>query len=555
MTYYSVDSLNDEILKDYDYVVKLGNQEREEEYFTQWIELIPIILTSSDNKFIQTIYQRLDDYVMRKEPETTDRAPVYDGYYYEGISRINENLCQIKLKPISVNNTNSILTRLIHSSAGIPELSYRYLWRNILVQLYYNRDEWIMEYWKVASSKYDYMKYLGKPEIFRVETHQTDSENYRKYWEKQREDFLEFHIMLCAMLIQQRKYDLLNLMLFYTTSEPPSYPLVPSKMGDILEIFHKINKNISTNPFDYENKYRMPNMHGITEGKIAGAVNLYLSLLAYRVYTIRWDYGLSMSIALSTYLPDTLADLKRQKKYLDNFKYWLKKAQNNKELIQTVLQVNLDEEIERKSRQFNGVEIPHSDEIVDKTEKEIEEKMEMLRENQPLDREMIEEELKNLRESVMNAMQPYKVFLKERGDNQDIHYKGKSRHLGSFISIPYPNTAFLRNSDMSYVDMANTVSSNILHNYRHFFASAFYLEHPDTNYSISSEQLLDAIDKLELNANHCIISFNVYWEYYMHSRPELQLQKKDDNEYVYDKDIRILSLPCPTDLFSQMIYV
>lgn len=125
--------------------------------------------------------------------------------------------------------------------------------------------------------------------------------------------------MLCSMLIQQRKYSLLELMLSFTQSEPPSYPLVPSTLSDIIEAFNRINRNSFTNPFYYESRYQMPNMHGITEGKIVGAANCYLALLAYRIYVIRWSYGYE-SVLNTGALPNNLSDLATLNENLNTLK-------------------------------------------------------------------------------------------------------------------------------------------------------------------------------------------------------------------------------------------
>ena len=84
-----------------------------------------------------------------------------------------------------------------------------------------------------------------KPETGNPYTKEEIQENI---W--QRENFLEFHIMLCAMLVQQNKYDLVNLMLSFSNSFPPSYPLVPSNIGEIITIFNKINGFNRDTPLD-----------------------------------------------------------------------------------------------------------------------------------------------------------------------------------------------------------------------------------------------------------------------------------------------------------------
>lgn len=323
ITYYNITDLQREILDNYNSAVSKKDKEKEEKYFTQWVDLSGKLLKSVDNELVQSVYRVLSNYVVRKHMENKGKALVFDQYYYEGVSRINEYLSKGKSKPISVNNGNSILTSLILMDSVVSETTYRYLWRNLRTQMFYNKDEWIMEYWKMASQKIGlFMKPIhqyiydedGKPY-----TQEQIEDN-----QKQRENFMEFHIMLCSMLIQEKKHRLLELMLSFTQSEPPSYPLVPSNLSDIIDTFNKINHNSFVDPFYYESRYQMPNMHGITEGKIVGAANCYLALLAYRIYVIRWNYGYE-SVLNTGALPDNLSELNTLKENLDVFKRWLER--------------------------------------------------------------------------------------------------------------------------------------------------------------------------------------------------------------------------------------
>lgn len=242
ITYYNITDLQREILGNYNSAVSKKDKAKEEKFFTQWVDLSGELLKSADNELVQSVYRVLSNYVARVHTENKGKALVFDQYYYEGVSRINEFLSKGESKPISVNNGNSILTSLILMDSVVSETTYRYLWRNLRIQMFYNKDEWIMEYWKMASQKIGlFMKPIhqyiydedGKPY-----TQEQIEDN-----QKQRENFMEFHIMLCSMLIQEKKYRLLELMLSFTQSEPPSYPLVPSSLSDIIDTFNKINHN------------------------------------------------------------------------------------------------------------------------------------------------------------------------------------------------------------------------------------------------------------------------------------------------------------------------
>lgn len=543
ISYYNIDKLQKRILDDYNTAERKQDKVKEEEYFIQWIDLSGELLKSADDKLVQSVYEVLSNYIGRVYKKDSTKALEFDPYYYDGISRINEFLSKGETRPISVNNTNSILTSLILIDSVVSETTYRYLWQNLKIQLFYDKDEWIMEYWKSASEKirlFMNTTYIspynqkGEPDTKQIENKK-----------KQREEFLEFHIMLCSMLLQQKKYELLEQMLSFTQIEPPSYPLVPSTFREILDVFNSVNHNISINPAYYESRYRMPKMHGITEGKIAGAANCYLALLAYRIYAIRWNYGHEFVLNTGA-LPNTLSELASLGNNLKRFKYWIERIRDDQELLQVVGIRSLDEEIDNKAQLYDREDFLRPDLLVSNMQYEIHKKMENLKITSPLNDEKVASEKKELTYNIRRAMEGYEDLLKKRFEQE------KYLDLNSSISEPFLNTAFSGNSDVNHFNIAGSMSSSMLENFRNLFASAFFLKHSNTDYKLSSDDLFEAIDKLALNKQHYIIAFGIYFDYYVGTVEGLE--KESAHKYTYNK-IRILSLDCSTEYFSQMLYI
>ena len=542
ISYYNITELQKGILDDYNTAVRKQDKEKEKEYFIQWIDLSGELLKSADDKLVRSVYMVLSEYVERAYKINSSKALEFEIYFYNGISRINEFLSKGEARKESINNTNSILSLLIWGDSIVSDLSYKYLWKNLRIQMFYDKDEWIMEYWESASQKIRLFMntthispYNQKGEL---DTKKMEEIKNKK---KQREEFLEFHIMLCSMLLQQKKYELLEQMLSFTQTEPPSYPLVPLTFSEILDVFNSVNHNISADPIHYESRYRMPKMHGITEGKIAGAANCYLALLAYRIYAIRWDYGYG-SVLNTGALPNTLSELATLSNNLNLFKYWLGGIRHDQELLQVVGIRTLAEGNEDKA-QIYAVK---PDLLVSNMQDEIDEKMKNLKETSPLNDEKVASEQKELTYNIRRAMEGYEDLLKKRFEQE------KYLDLNSSISEPFLNTAFSGNSDVNHFNIAGSMSSSMLENFRNLFASAFFLKHSNTDYKLSSDDLFEAIDKLALNEQHYIIAFGIYFDYYIGSVEGLE--KESTHKYRYNK-IRILSLDCSTEYFSQMLYI
>lgn len=544
IVYYNVVSLHNLIIEDYRKAAKESNKEKETLFFTEWVDLSPELLYSADDKLAQSVYEVLAEYVATKYKETKGKGCLYEQYFYDGISRINETLCKGERKPISINNSNSIVTFLIFHDSVVSESSYRYLWRNLRTQLFYEKDDWIMEYWKAASQKY----WLFMKEITRYSTNSVTGDPYSQEEieanERSRDEFMEFHIMLCAMLIQSEKYKLVNLMLSFTQSEPPSYPLVPSTLRGIVYWYNKINGYDMTSPFHLESKYQMPNMHGITDGKIAGAANCYLALLVYRLYVIRWTYGHEGVFGLGT-LPNTLSELSTLKQNVELIERWLDRIKDNTDLLKTICFTSIDEAIDAKTQQgYVDFEDPKT--IIGNIVSSISAKMEELREHQPLDDDKVTAEEREVSHDILCGMEPYEEFLEERF-KRDICY-----HLNSSVTMPFPNTAFLTNPDIGHAGVAGCMSEYMLQNFRHMFASSFFAEHGVCDYTISSESVFDAVGRLKLNDSHVIIAFGIYLDYFL-DRVD-GLVKGKDYLFTYN-GTPIVSLQCPTEYFSQMLYV
>lgn len=540
--YHNVNDLQKDILIDYRDAVKKRDNKKVSLYFTQWVELAPILVNSDDDRLVHsfyTIYEEVKEYIRKENIENSDekdRKYFYDQYYY-AISRINEALCRGVQKPFSVNNRNSILTSEIDFGTDISETAYQHLWRNLQVQIFYDRDGWIMEYWTIASRTMQTF-----PDIHR----DSDREDC-----KQKYLFLEFHIMLCAMLLQHRKYQLLRLMLSFTQSEPPSYPLVPSKIRDIIGVFNRIVLDDYKHPVYYENMYPMGDVDAFSRGKILGAAFRYLALLVYRMYIIRWSYG-HRQILTPGSLPDTLAELRALKDNMETFRRWVEELNNEIDAssLQDVLG-DYTKGIKDKKAQFKGDgKILEPKEIFDKMIEAIDSKMEELRSSAPLDESTVGGEIDELRENMKRMMRPYGDLLEVRDWSQNI---GEEYDLGSALVLPFDNTAFVASSDASYFGMSESVGGSLILEYYHLFAASFFREHPVLDYKIPSDRLFDAIDKLQLNKTHYIISFGIYWDYYV-DRVE-GFSKEQDSQYRYNKEVKILSLKCSSEFLSQKIYV
>lgn len=544
LVYYDAEKLQKQILDDYHTAVKGPDKEAEARYFTQWSDLTAVLLASADEKLVQSVYEEWYDYVVGKYNGRKNQPLELDDYFYDAVSRINENLCRGDRKPISVNNGNSILTSLILQDCYVTDKTYRYLWKNLRLQLFYGRDEWIMAYWKMASKKYDF--YMRGISTF--ERNESTGENYTEEQvnerEQERAKFLEFHVMLCAMLLQQEKYELLQQMMFFSQSMPPSYPLVPSTLTEILHLLEELNEERLWDITYLEERYPMPNMHGITGGKILGAANCYLALLVYRLYVLQYPYGRQFTFRTMG-LPENQAQLAKYKRDLDSLKFWLDKIRNNENALMSI-SVSRVEDLFIGDGATDADKLESPDEVIQGIKSSIDQKMLDLKKNQPNDPQKVNELEKEVNRKMLMAMSPFGDFFCRRFEREQCY------NLNSSVSHIYPNTAFQSNPEIGHAGIEDTMFGGLWHTFSHFFASAFYQEQPVADYLIDSEQVFMALDNMGVGEKYFAVVFGIYLDYYI-DRVE-GLKRAGDRRYNY-KGMQIISLNTPTEFFSRRIYV
>ena len=545
MQYYNARDLKMLIMNDFEESFKKNDKQKEALYFTQWSDLTAVSVNSADETLVQSVYDDWYNYVLSKREEYKGKPVEYDDYFYDAITRLNQNLCKNEGKPISVNNLNSLLNSLIEGDAYITDKTFNVLWRNLRVQMQYGREELIMAYWRCASSKYDFfLRELSSYDID-IETQRPYTEEEIALRNKQREIFLEFHIMLCSMLIQEKKYSLVERMLLLSNMEPPTYPLVPSRMCHILQLLSSLNEKYESNPFYFEQRYPMPNMYGITGGRIIGAANFYLALLVYRLYAIYWCHGVENVLGTGA-LPQSQGNLARWKNLLGSLENWLKEVHNNKELLETIHLNDFGSRLKSLQEDWQNEQILEPNEIIANLKKEIDTAIEKKIVEQPLDEKIINQEINYVKGKLPLSMKPYSAFVGSPVlDSRPYQLISPQTHL-------YDNTAFQKNTESCHVGMAEAMLNSMWQNFTHYFSSAFFLEHQKVDYSIDSSILFKAIDRLiGKSMEYAIVCFGIYLDYYLDQTEGLE--RTDNGVYIY-KGTSIYILDCPERVFAQRVY-
>lgn len=187
----------------------------------------------------------------------------------------------------SVKNKNGILCKrtdiveILYNQFNdfpITEQVYRMMWSWVNKMLDAGHYDWIKQYWNIANQYCTFkLEYSDK----------TAAKN----------DFFEFHIMVCVLLLYKKNYRLLQHVFNFTNTLPAKYPLIPSTFSQIFHVYEDLSEK---NKRMYLLKYHMSSIFkgAGEENKIEGLLVNYLAMLMIRLYDVN-DYNITYSHPLA----------------------------------------------------------------------------------------------------------------------------------------------------------------------------------------------------------------------------------------------------------------
>lgn len=186
--------------------------------------------------------------------------------------------------------------------------SRQIMWGMVNEAIAYNNKAWFSQYWQFADSyanlKYHYIRY-----------DQMDLQ-------KDKEIFLDQHVMTGTALAHWKRYDWLNDIFFYTHSEPEYYGLIPSTFAEIMVSMRRLSRQCDSPLAGGWRYYFNDSMAGATDEKrIFREAVRYLSLLVIRLWSVKgrnlMEFG---DVMQAPALPLLLTDEQQEINLLDMMK-------------------------------------------------------------------------------------------------------------------------------------------------------------------------------------------------------------------------------------------
>ena len=289
-----------------------------------YFEAISHLLFYSINKADEPLARSLLDFyfeafnLFRKGQEG---LPIeYPQEFYDCVFEANELLCNRKRKTVSYFNDSTLFALFLdqYQKTSISPKTYKFLWGLIVQSISYDKDDFIIAYWRKAHQLCSLFMPAIYPEYdstYKDVINQTEIDKRNK----ERRDFLEFHYVLGGLLMYKQKYNIIKELIYYfTQAQSPNYVLVPERMEQVIKYYMQVDGNEYINLFYYEQRYWFPDIYGVnSDGVIRMWIKRYLAVLFIRQYTL-FEYFVNSNRLTMPKTPQSLSELNHCKDELES---------------------------------------------------------------------------------------------------------------------------------------------------------------------------------------------------------------------------------------------
>lgn len=310
----------------------------------KYFEALGEILFLSIQQQKRNISITLSDFfysAFRNEREKYLNEPViYPDLYYEVVHKsIYELIIKKENRNFALEYRTGGGIWLLGELQGsiISEITYSWIWRNLLLIIQNQHDNMIVYHWETAGQYFSY----SLPEIhedidyFSENTQITNQMEINKRI-SERNKFIEFHFALGGVLVYKKRYECLKRLFDHTNSEPPKYELLPESMFEIFNFYFKLNDPLERSYSLISNQYPFPEQSGMNSNSIVKKwISSYMALLFLRQYSIR-SHLITMRPLDFPRIPQTQGEIKEWFNGLEPFKIMVKEHLENNILLETL---------------------------------------------------------------------------------------------------------------------------------------------------------------------------------------------------------------------------
>jgi hypothetical protein len=220
-----------------------------------------------------SIIDNLENAILKSSKEE-DSLPVE---YYDALEQLTAFVYSNNLIVNSRHN-KSIVFRLwgtiFNNKYRNSENYYSWLWYHLSLSIEYGRDELVRNHWQRTDSIIKLLPVIKKD----YDNDNTSDITYKNIGD----EIINFHVVLCALLLHSNKNRLLNSCLVYTSTWPPSQNLLPDSIQNVINTANYFNNTIENSYLSISFKYPFPGSSGFEQDVlIKQKINQFLIILLF----------------------------------------------------------------------------------------------------------------------------------------------------------------------------------------------------------------------------------------------------------------------------------
>jgi len=510
-------------------------------YFKAITDILIQSIKQQNETIAQTISKFMSEEFRKQREQSSNQAVEYPYAYYEIIEKATEELALVGNKKLAFLEDCTVGGRWLLSDLNdheISEKTYRWLWRNLIMALKYEKDDMVMYYWQRANNVFDYDLAAIMPECSE-KTFEEINHGAILNREDERKRFLEFQYALGGLLMYKERYNCLTRIFRYTLSVPPKYELLPDTIDEIFNTYIRFRDPFERNYPFITDRYYFPEQEGLNaDGIIKKWICKYIALLFLRQYTIHPHLITMKPLAIPS-IPETQREKRIWIDNVDYFKLLVNEVLGNPKLLSSLgLEFITPSWCEENQK-------PQPYELLDTLKKRLTEEFEKTQ----IGQEISQEKVKRFNESTNNILsETIRLYCKinnpERIESEYDHWFFRG------LRVTIDKSALADNQDASISNYDSFFAKSISDDYQRAISETLFFK-KTKSYLLKHEEVFSAVDRLKIdNENYLIVGFRNNLSYYIKT---LGVRGLTEESY---KGVDIISYPvCNNELVGGSFFV
>lgn len=502
--------------------------ENDFQFFVALSELLLLFIKQQQTNYSKTLSDFFYTAFRKIRDKQINQPVVYPDLYYEVVYKAIEELAILKEKRnYLLEHRTSGEIWLLGELQGkeISEITYSWMWRNLLLAIRYQQDDLIINHWETCHQYYVYsLRYIHKEYDRSTGNLQVSNQEAVDKRLAERQRFIEFHYALGGLLTYKQRYGCIKRMFSHTQSQPPKYELLPDSMYEIFKFYFDVRDPYERKYTWISHQYPFPDLSGLNADYVIKKwIMSYMAILFLRQYTID-PYLITMKPLDYPPIPTTQGEIKQWIDGLDFFKKLVSEHLQNTELLKIL---GLDF-ITAQWCEENQKPFPIT--FIESLKSNLEGAYNANALNLPISDEKVlqfENSTTSIIETTVENIMLVNNEAVIEDDNTDKWYVNGQRMLQS-------KDAFSNNPEVHHIDYDSFLASMISRSLNEGLSETFFYKRTKS-LLLKSEDIFKAIDRLTIDSGYVIINFGLSLDYFIN---QLKVAELSSNKY---KDINIYS--------------